>query len=950
MASPKRLTNLTDYAAILPYASELFGIYQPLLGWKSKRAEARFRAGYEVDRAGLIRRLRTRFGSDVVSSYSDDGSSKIALNRGAIRGGEIRAFDSLVLDAIAQQLPPLAQLTGATWTPLLSAKAIDSVLTKVVTPAYMKSFKEDLKSISEVGRPPYLPRGTSPEALRNAYDLQLRHESQLAGALQHIAQQKQIEVLREIFYRRDDGSDDFEAIDRALGAAGAPSGYLDLSNLNPRDRDQLERVALSPISVVHLFRQYFFELDSFLGPPVGHVWLSPGSTVELVEVQTRRTVVERLLEQATDTVQRQETETVEEEELSDAVRQENQRDTKFGASLSLQYAALLANTSYDLNTSQQLSREETHRRMRSQTEKLSSEIRRSFKSTFRTITETTDTSSKRYVLANTTSELVNYEMRRKMRQVAVQVQDIGSYLCWQTYVDWPGEELGIAKLVHIGQPPELDGLQAPEEVPLLQPFTDNKTVTIPFVPIGLADNKGELYVDGVESDNTEGWWFLPGNLERIQADFDVHAICPRSGYELTGVEFDSLGKPVTFSLTGQIANNGARADFILHLETADFQGQPSIDVGLILHWSPTAAANNAITTQNQTNVDAFKASEQAEFQKAFVETAKERVKIVHEIRRRPGSELREEERIVVYRQLIQELLTAGVPMPDDRSRHIVAELLNSIFDVEKMLYFVAPEWWRPRRRRYAQEVGEGPRGGGNAAADIADTLKRGLARASLTVAKGAAPKGSLGANAVGWGGVEESNRDSYYITSDSEPARFGSSLGWLLQLDGDNMRNAFLNAPWVKAVIPIRPGKEIAAINWLKGVEGFNGITATDVYQTSNANELDINGNPLNGQTVLNVIEDLARKIQRKHAEGIQRGTFPQASEVADPQLVDAGSVVTSTPIDRVYEHGFFPLEGGFRANVTANYEVFDQWLEVLPTDQVVPVPVSYDPKTGRQL
>ena len=55
---------------------------------------------------------------------------------------------------------------------------------------------------------------------------------------------------------------------------------------------------------------------------------------------------------------------------------------------------------------------------------------------------------------------------------------------------------------------------------------------------------------------------------------------------------------------------------------------------------------------------------------------------------------------------------------------------------------------------------------------------------------------------------------------ESEPARLGCSLGWLLQLDGDNMRNAFLNAPWVKAVIPIRPGKEEAAINWLKGVEG----------------------------------------------------------------------------------------------------------------------------------
>ena len=47
---------------------------------------------------------------------------------------------------------------------------------------------------------------------------------------------------------------------------------------------------------------------------------------------------------------------------------------------------------------------------------------------------------------------------------------------------------------------------------------------------------------------------------------------------------------------------------------------------------------------------------------------------------------------------------------------------------------------------------------------------------------------------MGWGGVDDAERDNYYITEDSEPAKLGSSLGWLLQLDGDNMRNAFLNA------------------------------------------------------------------------------------------------------------------------------------------------------------
>ena len=164
------------------------------------------------------------------------------------------------------------------------------------------------------------------------------------------------------------------------------------------------------------------------------------------------------------------------------------------------------------------------------------------------------------------------------------------------------------------------------------------------------------------------------------------------------------------------------------------------------------------------------------------------------------------------------------------------------------------------------------------------------------------------------------------------------------------MRNAFLNAPWVKAVIPIRPGKEEAAINWLKGVEGMNGITDDVIYHASNPNEKDINGNPLEGQKMIDVLMDLAKKIKKKYEEGIETGKYPKADEVSDPALVDEENTVTSTPIDRVYEHGFFPLEGSFRVNVSKNYEIFDQWIEILPTDQIVPVEVKYDPKTGRQI
>jgi hypothetical protein len=83
---------------------------------------------------------------------------------------------------------------------------------------------------------------------------------------------------------------------------------------------------------------------------------------------------------------------------------------------------------------------------------------------------------------------------------------------------------------------------------------------------------------------------------------------------------------------------------------------------------------------------------------------------------------------------------------------------------------------------------------------------------------------------------------------------------------------------------------------------------------------------------MIDVLLDLAKKIERKHKESLERDKYPKAAEVSDPALVDDQNTVTATPIDRVYEHGFVPLENSFRANIGKDYEIFDQWTEILPT------------------
>ena len=87
---------------------------------------------------------------------------------------------------------------------------------------------------------------------------------------------------------------------------------------------------LSPVGLINLFRQYFFEFDNFLGSPSGHVWISPGGTVEVIETSTRRTTIEKTAEQSEQTSRKVEEDLTSQDDIADAVKEENANDTKLG--------------------------------------------------------------------------------------------------------------------------------------------------------------------------------------------------------------------------------------------------------------------------------------------------------------------------------------------------------------------------------------------------------------------------------------------------------------------------------------------------------------------------------------------------------------------------------------------------------------------------------------------
>lgn len=697
---------------------------------------------------------------------------------------------------------------------------------------------------------------------------------------------------------------------------------LDVSQLsraaNLRPFSDESQAVLSPVGLVTLFREYFFEFDNFLGAPSGHLWISPGGTVEVIESSTRRTLTEKTAEQSEDTTSKVEESLTSQDDVADAVKEDNANDTKLGASASAgaKFAGMYhadASASFSNQTTTHKSSEVTHKHTRTQSAKVSSEIHRNFKTTFKTVTESTDVTSRRYVVQNTTNQLVNYELRRKMRKVGIQVQHIGTRLSWQVFLDIPGKDLGLGELVHVVPAPDLSSLKKPEPPPPLQkkdtefsgPFTLQRfpgTENDPHQDANYTRSEEHpLGITGMHSDN---------NDDHIVGDADYHAQPPGSGYTL-----DSI-RPISAKTQAGDAQFLAEYDrfvastgaFRLKAKFLNFGGGRIINFTLGVTWNPPAI--DPAQAAYDKDLAVYNAAVADIQRKAFGEAMRDRVRLVSEIRRRPSEDLRKEERQSVYGKLIRDLQLFQEP-------HVGSELIRQIFDVDEMLYFTAPDYWRPTTgvvaERTDKSVGKYP-------------------VPQIPAPTVPASSDSLdGETVAGWYSHTDKNntvdpmgeakaewRIDYLITEASQPAPFGSSLGWLIQVDGDERRNEFLNAAWVKAVLPIRPGHEVEALAWLAlaNVEGEAGLGQPYPMQPGDPDSYK-------NKTLSEVLGLLAAELQASNTD-----------------------MKNTLATEKVFETGFDPLGTGFRP--AEPYMIFDEWVEVLPTDQVVALEVRYDPKTGK--
>src|SRR5258706_10483852 len=74
---------------VLPYASELFGVYQPLLGWKSTRTVQRFRPGLIDSKFKIVDALLSKITPDTAVNITDFNNNDIFFEIAKLNPGTL---------------------------------------------------------------------------------------------------------------------------------------------------------------------------------------------------------------------------------------------------------------------------------------------------------------------------------------------------------------------------------------------------------------------------------------------------------------------------------------------------------------------------------------------------------------------------------------------------------------------------------------------------------------------------------------------------------------------------------------------------------------------------------------------------------------------------------------------------------------------------------------------
>jgi hypothetical protein len=291
-------------------------------------------------------------------------------------------------------------------------------------------------------------------------------------------------------------------------------------------------------------------------------------------------------------------------------------------------------------------------------------------------------------------------------------------------------------------------------------FQEAGPIAVPDIPPGVPPRPS----GGVETDSESTSLLFDGSRKVYYVSVVVK---PGEDRDVTGVRIEALtdleggGKDDKAPAPHNELDLGSSWDPALRTYTAKIAVLPgdsaTVQIAFSYTWKPSEkvlAAWEALRQAAVQTITAEALAKQFEQHKVLIT---ERSKI----KSRPANELRREERYEVMNRMVSYLFGRGDEPSEPTPLEI--EYFHRFFDIEAIFTYNHPSWWKPR----------------------------------------------FASKTVGF------QREAYEISAESEPAPLGSSLGWLLQLDGDSRRNEFLNSPWARICVPMRASREREAIQWL---------------------------------------------------------------------------------------------------------------------------------------
>ena len=189
----KRINDFFPFTNILPYSSEIFGVYQPLLGWRSKRIRDRIRRGARNDTNRLFDSIYAKHKARFKLAINNDGIlQRIESVEPASLGDGLRGPQgTYIFDSINQNLPPLSDYNDSIWNDLIQPESLKLTLKRVVVPKCMNWYRRNWENYKRSNR-----AGREDLASKMVAD-QLNKESALAGYLLYLKENKHFDKLKD---------------------------------------------------------------------------------------------------------------------------------------------------------------------------------------------------------------------------------------------------------------------------------------------------------------------------------------------------------------------------------------------------------------------------------------------------------------------------------------------------------------------------------------------------------------------------------------------------------------------------------------------------------------------------------------------------------------------------------------------------------------------------------